>query len=178
MLEDLVALSEKRARFAKVSIETDLDEALPPIAANPSEMQQILLNLVNNAIDAMEKEGGELRVSSRADGDVILVSVSDSGMGIPKANLARIFDPFFTTKSVGKGTGLGLSVTYGIIDRLGGEISVHSVVDEGTTFTIKLPSGRPSETDQVLDEARHQSNATQALLPGSDRTTRSGEHVE
>ena len=178
MLEDLVALSEKRARFAKVSIETDLDDALPPIAANPSEMQQILLNLVNNAIDAMEKAGGVLRVSSRTEKDVIVVSISDTGMGIPKANLARIFDPFFTTKSVGKGTGLGLSVTYGIIDRLGGEISVSSVVDEGTTFAIRLPSGRPSETGSGPDEARQQPDAADARPPNAGAAVHTDEHTE
>ena len=87
----------------------------------------------------MEKKGGIINVTSRAEGDHITIEVSDNGPGIPEANLERIFDPFFTTKRVGKGTGLGLSICYGIIKKMGGEIDVHSVVDVGTTFHVMIP---------------------------------------
>jgi len=105
-------------------------------------MQQVFLNLVNNAIDAMDPGGGDLDIITRQEGGTVVAQVSDTGSGIPEANLSRIFDPFFTTKPVGKGTGLGLSIIYGIINKLGGTISVDSAVGRGTTFTISLPAGR------------------------------------
>jgi len=151
LVREITALSRERARFANVRIEASLASGLPNIEASPSELQQVLLNLINNAIDAMEKEGGDLIVSTRLDGDNVLLSVEDSGMGIPKANLARLFDPFFTTKPVGKGTGLGLSIIYGIINKMGGEITVNSTVDVGTAFNIRIPQmkeeNRTGETD-------------------------------
>ena len=97
--------------------------------------------ITNNAIDAMENRGGELTISTHfelKDG-VIVIKVSDNGPGIPEANLSRIFEPFFTTKPVGKGTGLGLSICYGIIQKMGGQVDVESVIDSGTTFHIRLP---------------------------------------
>ena len=109
------------------------------IHASPAELQQVFLNLINNALDAMGTKGGKLEITSRIDGNFVVVDIADSGEGIPKANLARIFDPFFTTKQVGKGTGLGLSICYGIIKKMGGKISVNSSVGLGTTFHVYLP---------------------------------------
>jgi two-component system NtrC family sensor kinase len=97
---------------------------------------------MNNALDSLEKRGGNITLTSWLEGDEVVISVADNGPGIPRANLARIFDPFFTTKPVGKGTGLGLSICYGIIKKMGGEIDVRSVVDAGTTFYIRLPVRR------------------------------------
>jgi two-component system NtrC family sensor kinase len=145
MVHEIVALSEQRAKYANVVIETSLADNIPPLEASPSEMQQVFLNLVNNAIDAMDPGGGNLDISSRVEGDQVLVAISDTGCGIPKANLPRIFDPFFTTKPVGKGTGLGLSIIYGIINKMGGTISVNSAVNQGTTFTLRLPAGKVDE---------------------------------
>ena len=145
MVHEIVALSEQRAKYANVVIETSLADNIPPLEASPSEMQQVFLNLVNNAIDAMDPGGGNLDISSRLDGDQVVVAIRDTGCGIPKANLPRIFDPFFTTKPVGKGTGLGLSIIYGIINKMGGTISVNSAVDHGTTFTLRLPVGEGVE---------------------------------
>ncbi|WP_245628630.1 sensor histidine kinase [Salidesulfovibrio brasiliensis] len=139
LIEEIAALSEQRAKYANVRINTVLGEGLPEIPASPSEMQQVVLNLVNNAIDAMSGKGGDLTMTTRHANDEVVLVVSDTGMGIPRANLSRIFDPFFTTKPVGKGTGLGLSIIYGIINKMGGEISVTSTVDIGTAFTIRLP---------------------------------------
>ncbi|UCG06959.1 MAG: two-component sensor histidine kinase, partial [Desulfobacterales bacterium] len=104
-----------------------------------SELQQVFLNLINNSLDAMETGGGSLTIASRLEEDRIVVEVSDTGRGIPEANLNRIFDPFFTTKPVGKGTGLGLSICYGIIDKIGGKIEVRSAVGKGTSFYVSLP---------------------------------------
>ena len=138
IVRDMAALSDQRAHLANVRISVDLAPDLPEIPASPSELQQVLVNLINNAIDAMER-GGELKVSTRLEGASVILDVADSGMGIPKANMARIFDPFYTTKPVGKGTGLGLSICYGIVRKMGGEISVDSVLNQGTVFHIRLP---------------------------------------
>jgi two-component system NtrC family sensor kinase len=143
LAEEIVALSEQRARYSNVRINTAFMPDLPNIYASPSEMQQVLLNLINNAIDAMEKTGGSIEVSTRLEEGFVVLDVADTGPGIPQANLSRIFDPFFTTKPVGKGTGLGLSICYGIIHKMGGEISVNSAVGVGTVFHIRLP--RPKE---------------------------------
>ncbi|MCM0756940.1 ATP-binding protein [Desulfovibrio aminophilus] len=140
IVRDMAALSEQRAHLANVRVSVDLAPDLPEVPASPSELQQVLVNLINNAIDALER-GGELKVSTRLDGGFVRLDVADNGMGIPKANMARIFDPFYTTKPVGKGTGLGLSICYGIVRKMGGEISVDSVLNQGTVFHIRLPIG-------------------------------------
>jgi two-component system NtrC family sensor kinase len=153
LLEEIVALSSQRAKFANVVVNTDLQEDLPPVKVSSSEMQQVFLNLVNNSLDAMEKRGGVITIKSRMRGDDLMVEVTDNGPGIPKANLSRIFDPFFTTKPVGKGTGLGLSIVYGIINKLGGTIEVHSVVDGETTFRVKLPVPKDARRKPLLTTA-------------------------
>jgi two-component system NtrC family sensor kinase len=145
LVREIAELSAQRAKYANVVIETSLGDNIAPIEASPSEMQQVFLNLVNNAIDAMDPGGGDLDIITRQEGDQVLALVSDTGSGIPEANLPRIFDPFFTTKPVGKGTGLGLSIIYGIINKLGGTISVDSAVGKGTTFTISLPAGKAGD---------------------------------
>ncbi len=147
LIGELVALSEQRAKYAKIAIHTDFQNDLPATYLAQSEMQQVLLNLINNAIDAMESQGGELTISTRFEfkEGFIIIGVSDNGSGIPEANLSRIFEPFFTTKPVGKGTGLGLSICYGIIQKMGGRIDVKSVIDSGTTFYIRIPVQGPPE---------------------------------
>jgi two-component system NtrC family sensor kinase len=145
LVKELVALSEQRAKYSKIMIHTNLEKNLPITYMAQSEMQQILLNLINNSVDAMEKKGGELTITTYSEEDVIGIKVSDNGPGIPEANLSRIFEPFFTTKPVGKGTGLGLSICYGIIQKMGGQIEVESVIDSGTTFHIRLPVQGPPE---------------------------------
>jgi two-component system NtrC family sensor kinase len=87
----------------------------------------------------MDNNGGTLKLSSRQKANDLVITVSDTGRGIPEANLDRIFDPFFTTKPVGKGTGLGLSICYGIIEKMGGRLEVESTVGKGTTFSISIP---------------------------------------
>ncbi len=142
VMEEMVALSAQRAKFSNVVINTTLDEKLPIVRVSQSELQQVLLNLINNAMDAMEKKGGRLDLTTQTDGAFITIFVADNGPGIPRANLDRVFDPFFTTKPVGKGTGLGLSICYGIIKKMGGDITVRSVVNMGTTFRIQIPLPR------------------------------------
>jgi len=139
LVEEIVALCEQRAKYSSIHISMNLMPSLPTIHASPSELQQVLLNLINNSVDAMEKSGGQIDITTRVDGAHVVLDVADTGPGIPQANLARIFDPFFTTKAVGKGTGLGLSICYGIIHKLGGEVSVNSAVGIGAVFHIRIP---------------------------------------
>ncbi|WP_319409679.1 ATP-binding protein [uncultured Desulfosarcina sp.] len=156
LIEEVVALSAQRAKYSNVELVTHLEPKLPAISASHSELQQVFLNLINNALDAMDKTGGTLEISARQDEGQILIGVSDNGPGIPKANLARIFDPFFTTKPVGSGTGLGLSICYGIIQKMGGTITVKSAPDVGTTFEIRIPV----KTDET--EGNHTLSASDA----------------
>ena len=149
LVEELIALSAQRAKFAKVDINLDLQRDLRTIKVSQAELQQVMLNLINNALDEMEKSGGTLKVSSALEGGYIVVEVADNGPGIPEANLARIFDPFFTTKPVGKGTGLGLSICYGIIKKMGGDIEVRSAVDAGATFRVKIPIPEDEERSEL-----------------------------
>ena len=139
VIEDVISLSQQRALYATVKIETNLDPDLPKVEASPSELQQVFLNMINNSLDAMDSKGGMIEVISRVSGRFVVVDVADTGVGIPKSNLQRIFDPFFTTKPVGKGTGLGLSICYGIMKKMGGDLTVNSAVGLGTTFHIHIP---------------------------------------
>jgi len=140
LLTDIVGLYEQRSKYSNVKITTDFDPNLPMIEGSVSELQQVVMNLFNNALDAMEKnKGGELTITTRKEDRSVIVDIQDNGSGIPEANLNRIFDPFFTTKPVGKGTGLGLSICYGIVQKMGGDIRVSSKVNEGTTFSLVFP---------------------------------------
>ncbi len=139
LIEEVVEISMQQARYAQVDLALDLDRNMPPVKASVSELQQVFLNLINNAIQAMEAKGGKLMISCKAGDDMAHVTVADTGPGIPEANLSRIFDPFFTTKPVGKGSGLGLSICYGLIHQMGGEIEVESGVGLGARFNIRLP---------------------------------------
>jgi two-component system NtrC family sensor kinase len=139
LVEEIVGISEQRARYSNVKITKHLLPDLPMVSASPSEMQQVFLNLINNAIDAIGPGGGTIDVATRVDGGFAIVDVADSGQGIPKSILPRIFDPFFTTKPVGKGSGLGLSICYGIVKKMGGRITVNSAVGIGTTFHVHVP---------------------------------------
>ncbi len=140
MIEEIVGISAQRAKYGMVEITTRLQEGLPFVRVSLSELQQVILNLINNALDAMEKKGGKLTLSTCSKDGFVVVEVADTGAGIPAANLRRIFDPFFTTKAVGKGTGLGLSICYGIIENMGGRIEVQSTVDVGTAISVYIPS--------------------------------------
>jgi two-component system, NtrC family, sensor kinase len=145
LIEEVVNLSSQRARYANVEIHTNLQSDLPETQMSMTEMQQVLMNIINNAMDAMEKKGGRLDILTEVTKDQIMVSIRDNGPGIPAANLSQIFVPFFTTKPVGKGTGLGLAICYGIIKKMGGEIEVDSIVGRGATFRILLPLDKNPE---------------------------------
>ena len=154
-LREVVDLMDREARSSGIKFFTELDPALPPLLSDPSQLQQVFLNLITNAIDAHAgKPYGSVRLITRADSQRQLaeVHVADTGSGISPAHLSRIFDPFFTTKAVGKGTGLGLSIVYSIVKRLGGTIAVQSEPGTGTEFTIVLPYTPPKELRESLAE--------------------------
>lgn len=140
VIEDVLGLTVQRASQSNIKIVLSLAVDLPEVLLSPSELQQVLLNLVNNAIDAIdETRGGTIEISTRTENGFIVIDIKDDGEGIPKESLQRIFDPFYTTKPVGKGTGLGLSICYGIIRKWKGSITVESEVAVGTTFHILIP---------------------------------------
>src|SRR5919202_1064583 len=125
----------------QIHVEQQLACDLPPVIGDARQLQQVCLNLVTNAVQAMAPMGGgRLRVVTRADGTSVVLEMTDSGPGIPSGVRARIFEPFFTTKPEGEGTGLGLSVSYGIVAAHGGTIEVAETSAGGTTFRITLPS--------------------------------------
>ncbi len=132
-----INIIQGHAKKKQVRIRTNLGQ-LPQVRCHPAKINQVVMNLLSNAIDASH-EGGEVSVASRADGDAILLTVSDTGSGIDPAVRERIFDPFFTTKPVGQGTGLGLSISYGIVKDHGGDITVQSTPGSGSSFTVRLP---------------------------------------
>lgn len=150
VIADTVHFVERPASLQQIEITCDLDPALPPVWGDADLLKQVVMNLLVNAQQAIEGRG-KITVQSRTrtstnPGDpevspthMIELAITDTGCGIPAANLQRIFDPFFTSKEVGKGTGLGLSVSYGIVKAHGGKISVESVVGAGTTFRVELP---------------------------------------
>lgn len=141
VVRETATLVEHQLQQARVSVEYDLTEPLPGLRGSHGKLQQVFLNLILNARDAME-HGGTLRLRSWLEGEAVRVEVADSGIGIAPENLTRIFDPFYTTKGAKKGTGLGLSVTYGIVQEHGGEIEVDSELGRGTRFRIEFPLGR------------------------------------
>jgi PAS domain S-box-containing protein len=128
-------------RFRKIRYQAEF-EAIPALLVNPDQIEQVFLNLLLNALDAMP-EGGDLRVTMRQLGAEVVVQVEDTGRGIPPEVLDRVFDPFFTTKPLGKGTGLGLSICYGTVRDHGGTITIKSTKGSGTVFTVRLPVAAP-----------------------------------
>lgn len=127
---------QKRGRNVEISVE--ISPNLPKVSADEGQIQQAIIALATNAIDAMP-EGGRLTFRVYARRQRVFLEIEDTGIGIPPENIAKIFEPFFTTKEVGKGTGLGLAVCYGIVTEHGGSLNVRSTVGIGSTFTISLP---------------------------------------
>jgi two-component system NtrC family sensor kinase len=140
ILEETLEFLENEARYRAIGLQANYATDLPLTTTDPTQLQQVFLNIINNAIDAIGKDG-EIVINTRdiAKNNELAVEISDNGPGIPKEVLQKIFDPFFTTKAVGQGTGLGLSIAYSIVEKLGGRIMVASEEGKGTTFSIYLP---------------------------------------
>ncbi len=141
VLESAVEILQYQMRTSNIQVTTQFDPKLPATMLDPHQMQQVFLNIINNAKQAMEanKAGGSLSITTSATSDRVRIVFQDTGPGIPAENLKKIFNPFFTTKEVGKGTGLGLSLCYGIVTEHGGSITAQSKPGQGATFTIELP---------------------------------------
>ena len=139
ILEDTLALRDYDLRLSQIRVHLDLSPELPEIPADPHQLQQVFLNLINNAVDAiLEKDSeGDLWVRTGVEEKHAFIEFTDSGPGVKDAS--RVFDPFYTTKPVGKGTGLGLSICYGIVTEHGGGIRVKNEPERGATFRIELP---------------------------------------
>lgn len=139
---EVAAMVSRKAAVAGIALTIDVANEVPAVIADPAQLQQVLLNLLNNAFDAVEArhgvEGGKVAIEVAPRDGRVEVAVRDNGTGISAADLDKIFAPFFTTKPVGKGTGLGLSVCFGIVESMGGTISVESREGSGTTFTVSL----------------------------------------
>ncbi|PID39208.1 MAG: two-component sensor histidine kinase [Proteobacteria bacterium] len=146
MVSDVINFHKKEAEYRDIAIHVDIPDTLPQIETDRGKLQQIVLNLVNNAFQAIDN-GCFLDIQARSDGDDhVRLSIRDNGCGISEANLKKIFDPFFTTKKEGQGTGLGLSITYGLVQKLHGNITVESHTGQGTTFVVTLPIKAKEET--------------------------------
>lgn len=143
LIDKTVLLFENQPNVHNIGIIKNFQPVLPPVSVDPSQIQQVFVNIVMNAIDAMGGKG-TLTIGTRynEEGACIEIAFGDTGCGIPPEIINRIFEPFFTTKGTGHGTGLGLSISYGIIQRHGGELNVRSTVGKGSTFTIILPVSR------------------------------------
>lgn len=141
IVNDTLALRRYAIRTAQIELDVELDPALPRTWADPFQLQQVLLNLLTNAEQALSDWAGVRRIAvrTRREGDRLVIAVSDSGPGVPPEQRDRIFNPFFTTKPVGQGTGLGLSISDGIVREHGGRIRVESQGGEGATFVVEVP---------------------------------------
>ncbi|WP_084456422.1 sensor histidine kinase [Desulfogranum mediterraneum] len=139
VLEEVVAFLAREATYNQIRMVFDLDPDIKKIFSDRGQLQQVFLNIINNAVDAIGSNGTITLGSLEQDEQHIRVTIRDTGEGMSEETIRHIFDPFFTTKETGKGTGLGLSITYGIVEKLGGRINVQSEVGQGTSFEIILP---------------------------------------
>jgi two-component system NtrC family sensor kinase len=144
VIQSAVRLLSHQKRDAQIEFKVDVAPDLLPVSGDPGQLQQAIIALATNALDAMG-ESGVLTIAGRNEDEKVVVEVSDNGVGIPPENLPKIFEPFFTTKEIGRGTGLGLAVCYGILTEHGGTLDVQSTVGAGTTFTITLSAVKLSE---------------------------------
>lgn len=138
IIKEVLGFLENSMLHSRIKVNQQFQTSLPLISSDHLQLQQVFLNIINNAIDAVGKDG-TISIMTRRVADEVQIVIEDDGHGIHSSILPHIFEPFFTTKDTGKGTGLGLSITYGLIKKLGGDISVHSTVNKGTAFTITLP---------------------------------------
>jgi len=151
VMEETLTLRDYDLRMNQIHVHLELSKDLPLIPADPHQMQQVFLNLINNAVDAILEHStqGEIWVKSGVDEKFIFVEFTDSGPGVKDPS--RVFDPFYTTKPVGKGTGLGLSICYGIVTEHGGTIRVKNAPSRGASFRIELPMQFDAKAPQLTE---------------------------
>ncbi len=193
-LEETLALRDYDLRMSNIRVHLDLAPDLPVTAADPHQLQQVFLNMVNNAVDAILERSteGDLWVRTGIEGERLVIEFTDSGPGVKDPS--RVFDPFYTTKPVGKGTGLGLSICYGIVTEHGGTIRVRNIPTRGASFTIDLPcqpvaaSGSPLDTPKpdpgrsahilLLDHDESVLEAVSTFLRGRDHRVHSARNMQ
>jgi len=151
LIEESLQLNRKTAEMKGIEIIKKVDNDSKIIWCDPNLLRQVFINLLNNALDAIGREG-KVIIRVKSSGDLVALEVEDTGVGIPKENWKRIFEPFFTTKAPGKGTGLGLYVTKGIIDQLGGTLEVESEIGQGTCMKIILPKYCKLKDKSIKDD--------------------------
>ncbi len=140
LITETVKLTEHYlSRFKNIKVLTELNYEIKPFYFNKGQMQQVLVNMIINAAQAMSEKGGKIFLRTMTEDNYIKIEIEDTGRGIEKENLSKVFSPFFTTKPPGEGTGIGLSISKEIVERHEGKISVESRVEEGTKFIILLP---------------------------------------
>ncbi len=152
-IDSTIRLLSRYYSAPNITLERDYGK-LPAVECFAGQLNQVWMNLLVNAAQAVSGKGVRVRVATRLEEEMAVVSISDTGPGIPPENLGKIFDPFFTTKPVGEGTGLGLSITYGIITRHGGRVTVESSLGQGTTFTVYIPINAHLSESVNKDEER------------------------
>jgi signal transduction histidine kinase len=156
VVEECISLVSFQKTFQATTVSLRLKEKIPTIWMDPHQLQQVLVNLILNALDAMPQGGGlTVETHPAAESSGVEIRIEDTGEGIGAEDLYRIFDPFFTTKGPGKGTGLGLTICHRIVESWGGHVAVRSTLAVGTTFTVTLPRGRPPTSDKQAYRAEH-----------------------
>jgi two-component system NtrC family sensor kinase len=145
-------LLNHQAALLDVTLEARTAPDLPKVVCDAAQVQQMILALAMNALEATPADG-RVSIEAARDGDGVKLVIADTGWGIPKEHLDRIFEPFFTTKEAGKGVGLGLAVVYGIVNGHHGRIEVQSEPGQGTTFTVHLPARQPSDAEAAAGES-------------------------
>ena len=162
-VEETIALLEAEAARHRIAIVRDHEPDLAPVVTDAAQLQQVFLNVLANAIDAIG-EGGEIRVSTRSDGRSLWIRFLDTGPGLSAEGRERVFEPFFTTKPRGKGTGLGLYLSHAIAERLGGDLTAANRAEGGCVFTVRLPveAGAPSPRGGLVASTSPSSGAPRA----------------
>jgi two-component system NtrC family sensor kinase len=145
LIEQTLTLVEKQAPFQNIKINKEFKAMIPMLFVDGDQIQQVFMNILLNAADAMTENGGTLTIKTDLRDGMVEVSFTDTGSGMSKEHLSKVFTPFFTTKETGKGTGLGLAISYGIIQSHSGDIEAKSEVGKGSTFRIKLPVEKQNE---------------------------------
>ena len=143
LIREVLEFLEKEASYRNIKIDMKVSDTLPTINSDKGQLQQLFLNIINNGLDAIGKNGNMEIVIEESLPDNVKIIISDNGCGIPEQDLERIFEPFYSTKR-SKGTGLGLSICYGIVQKLRGKMFVESELGKGSSFTINLPKTRPT----------------------------------
>jgi len=152
IVDDMLLLNRREFDFKNVTVVKQFEENLPSVRVLPDQIKQVVINLLQNALDAIQNDGGRITLSLKSEKETVSLTVQDNGVGIDPATMKDIFDPFVSTKSAVRGTGLGLSVSYGIVKAHGGAITCDSVPGEGARFTVSLPVKGPDPQPREFSE--------------------------